>query len=63
MMSERERTDFRNEMGAAAWATLQRGEDVSTVLKIKFTEASKRHPDDEDRLLELWDELVSRPII
>lgn len=63
MMSERERMIFRQEAGAAAAAALARGLDVRVVLGPKFGEARIRHPEEEDRLLELWDELVSRPMI
>lgn len=63
MMSERERNNFRHEMGHAAAAALARGEEVRAVLEPPFRAARKRHPDEEDRLLELWDELVSRPVI
>lgn len=62
-MSERERTNFRHETGATAAAALQSGLDVRTALEPAFRAARRRHPDDEDRLLELWDELVARPVI
>jgi hypothetical protein len=61
MMSEPERNYFRQEAGAAATAALANGVDIRTALESRFGEARRHHPDEEDRLLALWDELTSRP--
>ncbi len=40
-----------------------RGEPVAPVLSPLFHQALFQHPDEEDRLLELWDELTARQVL
>lgn len=48
------------ELGAASVA---QGRDVSETLKPIFHRALCEHPDDEVRLLELWDKLTVRQMV
>lgn len=63
MMSDRERREFTAQAASLAAAALSRGEAINPSLTSFFQQAIARHPDEEDRLLELWDELTSRPTL
>ncbi len=39
-----------------------RGIDARAALAPLFREELRAHPDEEDRLLELWDRICSRPV-
>ncbi len=63
MMTDWEREKFTHAAATLAAATLARGEDVRPALSPLFYQALRQHPEDEHRLLELWDKLSSRPVL
>ncbi len=63
MMSEQERAKFAHEAGMQAAEIVARREVLRTALLPTFHQTLRQHPDEEDRLLELWDQLTSRPTV
>ena len=63
MMTDWEREKLTLAAATLAAAALARGEDVRPALSPLFHQALLQHPDDEVRLLELWDKLCSRPVL
>ena len=63
MMTDWEREKFTGEVATLAAVALARGEDLRPTLAPPFQRALARHPDDEDRLLALWDKLTSRQVL
>ena len=63
MMTDWEREKFTLAAAALGAAALSRGEDVRAALSPLFHQVLLSHPDEEDRLLELWDKLSSRPVL
>ena len=63
MMSDWEREQFTEQAATQAAAALARENDIRTTLAPLFRQALVTHADEEDRLLELWDRLSSRPVL
>lgn len=63
MMSDWEREEFTRTAANLSAATLARNEPVRPALEPLFRQALEAHPDEEDRLLALWDRLVSRQVL
>ena len=63
MMTDWERETFTREANTLAADALARGNDLRAALVPSFYQALRAHPDEEDRLLELWDRLNSRPVL
>ena len=63
MMRDSEREQFTREASALAAETRIRGQNVEAALAPKFRAALLHHPDDEERLLEIWDEVTCRAVL
>ena len=63
MMSDWEREKFTLKVATLAAETLARGGEIRRALSPFFHQALSQHPDEEDRLLQLWDRLTSRPAL
>jgi hypothetical protein len=63
MMTDWEREKFTHETATRAAETLARGDNLRLDLAPLFRQALLCHPDEEDRLIELWDKLTSRPVL
>jgi hypothetical protein len=63
MMSAFQREEFSRSAAGLAAETLARNGDLSSSLSPIFQRARHEHPDEEDRLLELWDRLTSRRLL
>lgn len=61
MLSDREREEFTLAAARVATEALARGEDARRALGPLFHATLQAHPDEEDRLLRVWDELLARP--
>lgn len=62
-MSDWERDEFTRAAARLAAATLARNEPIRPALEPLFHQALRAHPDEEDRLLALWDRLTSRRVL
>jgi hypothetical protein len=60
MMTVWEWEEFTASASAAATSAHQRQENLHASLAPLFLHAKRQHPDDEDRLLALWDRLTDR---
>ena len=60
-MSVREREEFTLAAARVAADAGARGGDPRQALSPLFADALRAHPDEEDRLLEIWDKLLARP--
>lgn len=60
-MSDREREEFTLAAARVAVDASSRGEDTRAALSPLFAGALRAHPDEEDRLLQVWDNLLARP--
>jgi hypothetical protein len=63
MMSAFQREQFNRAAARLAAETLAQGGDVGPALSPMFQRALQDHPDEDDRLLELWDRLTSRQLL
>jgi hypothetical protein len=63
MMTDWERERFSCEAATLAAEMLARGAAIRPALSPLFHRTIHQHPDEEDRLLELWDKLSSRPVL
>ena len=63
MMADCEREDFTREANKLAAGAFAGGGDLRLALAAFFDAAFRQHPDEEDRLLELWAKLTSRQVL
>jgi len=63
MMNVREWEEFKASTSAAATSAHRNRENVPAALAPLFRHARRLHPDDEDRLLALWDRLTDRAML
>jgi hypothetical protein len=63
MMSAFQREEFSRSATTLASETLARNGDLRSSLSPLFQQARHEHPDEEDRLLELWDRLTSHRVL
>jgi hypothetical protein len=63
MLSDREREEFTRAAARLAADALTRGEDARRALSPLFCATLQAHPDEEDRLLQVWDSLLARPAL
>jgi len=63
MMSEFQHEEFSQTAASLASETRARGGDLPSALSPLFQKALREHPDEDDRLLELWDQLTSRRLL
>jgi hypothetical protein len=63
MMTDWELGDFEREANKLTIEVLEHGGDLRPALTDSFSRALRQHPDEEDRLLELWDKLTSRLVL
>lgn len=63
MMTDWDVESFRISTTQRAAELQARGGDVRSALAPLFQQAAAHHPEEEDRLLELWDRLTSRPVL
>jgi hypothetical protein len=63
MRTEWERSEFKRAATARAARAREQGDDLKTALEPLFHTELAAHPDEEDLLLELWDELISRQVL
>ena len=63
MRTEWERSTFKRAAMARAARAREQGEDPKAVLEPLFHSERAAHPDEEDLLLELWDQLTGRQLL
>jgi hypothetical protein len=63
MRTEWERSTFKRAATARATRAREQGEDPKAALEPLFHKELAAHPDEEDLLLELWDQLISRQVL
>jgi hypothetical protein len=62
-MSEWEWEEFTHKAATVATAALARDASTRTALEPLFNQTLLAHPDEEDRLLAVWDRLTSRAVL
>ena len=63
MRTQWERSQFKRDAEERAAAARARGADVRAALEPMFQRELEIHPDEEDLLLELWDQLTGRQTV
>jgi hypothetical protein len=63
MRTEWERSTFKRAATARAMRAREQGEDPKAALEPLFHTERAAHPDEEDLLLELWDQLTGRQMV
>ncbi len=63
MRTEWERSTFKRAATARLARAREQREDPKTALEPLFHKELAAHPDEEDLLLELWDQLISRQVL
>jgi hypothetical protein len=63
MRTQWERSQFKRDAETRAAEARARGEDPRTALEPFFQREMAAHPDEEDLLLELWDQLTGHQVI
>lgn len=63
MRTEWERSKFKRTAMVRFAQAQQAGEDARQALAPLFRGEMAAHPDEEDLLLELWDQLTGRPVL
>lgn len=63
MRTEWERSTFKRAATARLARARESGEEPKAALEPLFHAELAAHPDEEDLLLELWDQLISRQVL